>query len=206
MKSSSSAGGSSFGSHITTSISVGLCGLAGRPKISLCESEAWIMDPRTPVKKFAALLFKLANVRQQIHRQLNKEFLSVTTLGQSDTALPSQNSSFLSTTEEGHKDGDQWYYDFVLPLLSRLLNENNLALVKLGPVKIQKKVIGGYKYFFLGEQETNQSQLMLLPDFVTKYLVSETSSVKEMLRALRRESLLIIINYQFGFKRLDKLY
>lgn len=62
--SSNSGGGSSnLGSHITATVSVGLCGLAGKPKISMAEYEAWIMDPRTPIKKFAALLFKLANVR-----------------------------------------------------------------------------------------------------------------------------------------------
>jgi len=60
---SSHSGGSSFDSRITQNVSIGLCGLAGKPKISMCESEAWIMDPRTPIKKFAALLFKLANVR-----------------------------------------------------------------------------------------------------------------------------------------------
>ena len=61
---SSNSGASSLDSRITQSVSVGLCGLAGKPKISMNESEAWIMDPRTPVKKFAALLFKLANVRK----------------------------------------------------------------------------------------------------------------------------------------------
>ena len=39
------------------------------------------MDPRTPIKKFAALLFKLANVRQQIFKQLRREFVEVSTIG-----------------------------------------------------------------------------------------------------------------------------
>lgn len=61
----SSASESSYGggSHVTMNISVGLSGLAGKPNLSMNESEQWIMDPRTPVKKFANLLFKLASIR-----------------------------------------------------------------------------------------------------------------------------------------------
>lgn len=93
--SSNSGGGSSnYGSHITVNVSVGLCGLAGKPKISMAESEAWIMDPRTPIKKFAALLFKLANVRQQVFRQLQKEFLDISPISNTD---PSGN--FTLTTQ-----------------------------------------------------------------------------------------------------------
>jgi len=45
-----------------------------------------------------------------------------------------------------------------------------------------------------------------MPRFVTKFLLTQhQNNVKEMLRALRRESLLIIVTYQFGFKRLEKL-
>lgn len=59
----SSHSGSSYNSWVTNTVSVGLCGLAGKPNLSMNESEAWIVDPRTPVKKFAALIFKLANIR-----------------------------------------------------------------------------------------------------------------------------------------------
>ena len=51
---------------LTTTISVGLNGLAGKPGISQSESESWIVDPRTPIKKFSALLFKLAGIRQAL--------------------------------------------------------------------------------------------------------------------------------------------
>ena len=72
---------------MTATVSVGLCGLAGKPNISMNESEAWIMDPRTPIKKFAALLFKLANIRSLVFKKIQKEFLEVneiqTTAGQS---------------------------------------------------------------------------------------------------------------------------
>lgn len=61
-------------------MSVGLCGLAGKPNLSMNESEAWIVDPRTPVKKFAALIFKLANIRHQVHKQITKEFNEVHTI------------------------------------------------------------------------------------------------------------------------------
>ena len=64
----SNVSGSSYGSKLTTTVSVGLCGLAGRPNITMSESEAWIMDPRTPIKKFAALIFKLASIRNQIFK------------------------------------------------------------------------------------------------------------------------------------------
>lgn len=59
----SSASGSSFNSSMTATVSIGLCGLAGKPNLSMNESESWIVDPRTPVKKFASLIFKLANIR-----------------------------------------------------------------------------------------------------------------------------------------------
>jgi hypothetical protein len=96
--SSNSGGGSSnLGSHITATVSVGLCGLAGKPKISMAEYEAWIMDPRTPIKKFAALLFKLANVRQQIFRQLQKEFSEVYPIGGGPTNQSSHTSGNSST-------------------------------------------------------------------------------------------------------------
>ena len=84
----SSHSGSSFKSDITQDISVGLCGLAGKPRISMSESEAWIMDPRTPIKKFAALLFKLANVRKQIFKQLQKEFKQVSPIGKQQQHTP----------------------------------------------------------------------------------------------------------------------
>ena len=45
---------------------------------------------------------------------------------------------------------------------------------------------------------------MLIPRFVTRYLLSQNNAVKELLRALRRESLLIIYNYQFGLRQLEK--
>ena len=77
----SNISGSSYGSKLTTTVSVGLCGLAGRPNITMSESEAWIMDPRTPIKKFAALIFKLANIRNQIFKQLQKEFVEIKTIG-----------------------------------------------------------------------------------------------------------------------------
>ena len=71
----SSVSGGSFGSHLTSTVSIGLCGLAGKPNLSMNESEQWIIDPRTPIKKFANLLFKLASVRQQINKQLVKDCL-----------------------------------------------------------------------------------------------------------------------------------
>ena len=69
----SSASGNSFGSQLTSTVSVGLCGLAGRPNLSMNESESWITDPRTPCKKFANLLFKLSSIRKQIYKQIAKD-------------------------------------------------------------------------------------------------------------------------------------
>ena len=45
------------------------------------DSEAWITDPRTPIKKFASLLFKLAHIRKQVFKQIHKEFLDVSKIG-----------------------------------------------------------------------------------------------------------------------------
>ena len=59
---------------LSATVSVGLNGLAGKPNISQCESEGWICDPRTPIKKYSALLFKLAGIRHSLLQQLNKEF------------------------------------------------------------------------------------------------------------------------------------
>ena len=201
------------------------------------------MDPRTPIKKFAALLFKLANVRQQIFRQLQKEFSEVypigggptnqsshtsgnsstlasaqaastvsgpTTLGvsaagskdNSDDQLSASNDSFVSLNNES------LYSDFVNPILDRLTNDEDCNEIKLGTVNIHKTVRCGYQYFYLGETAgaiEQQRQQLLLPNLVRRYLITQNSNVKEMLRALRRESLMIIINYQFGFKRLEKI-
>jgi len=77
----SSASGSSFNSGLTATVSIGLCGLAGKPNLTMNESESWIVDPRTPVKKFASLLFKLANIRHQVFKQISKEFNDMTTIG-----------------------------------------------------------------------------------------------------------------------------
>ena len=51
---------------LTTTVTIGLNGKAGKPGISQSESESWICDPRTPIKKFSALLFKLAGIRQAL--------------------------------------------------------------------------------------------------------------------------------------------
>jgi hypothetical protein len=69
------------------------------------ESESWIVDPRTPVKKFASLLFKLANIRHQVFKQIAKEFSDMTTIG-GDTPLimtPTKTgkSSFLTDESTG---------------------------------------------------------------------------------------------------------
>ena len=66
---------------LTTTVSVGWSGLAGKPSISSNESDGWIVDPRTPVKKFSALLFKLAGIRHQLLQQLNKEFTQIEIMG-----------------------------------------------------------------------------------------------------------------------------
>mmetsp|Transcript_37430 Transcript_37430/g.49219 ORF Transcript_37430/g.49219 Transcript_37430/m.49219 type:complete len:95 (-) Transcript_37430:134-418(-) len=93
--------------------------------------------------------------------------------------------------------------------MDRLLHDEKVTMVKLGPLNICKSVRCGYTYFFLGERarENDQTTKLLMPRFVAKFLLSSnsSSSLKEMLSALRRESLLIIVNYQFGFKRLDKI-
>ncbi len=71
-------------------------------------------------------------------------------------------------------------------------------MVKLGPINIHKTVRCGYQYFYLGEAENGdyeQRQKLLMPNFASRYLITQNSNVKEMLRALRRESLMIIINY-----------
>ena len=215
----SSASGSSFNSGVTATVSVGLCGLAGKPNLSMNESEAWIIDPRTPVKKFAALLFKLANVRNQIFKQITREFNEVATIGGGSTTPgglsasfttnehsgefntsmsqlssslllgePSVNDSFTSTSTH-----ESWYTDFVRPLIHTLVEDESVQLVKLGPLNISKQVRSGYKYLGLGDNSKRCT--LLIPKFVSRYLLSPNSNVKEMLRHLRRESLLIIVNY-----------
>ena len=59
---------------VSTTVQIGLNGLAGKPEITSNESEGWIIDPRTPIKKFSALLYKLASVRHMLFEQLNREF------------------------------------------------------------------------------------------------------------------------------------
>jgi len=91
--------------------------------------------------------------------------------------------------------------------MNRLINDDSERMVKLGPLNINKTVRSGYKYFGLGANidSSEERKTLLIPRFVTRYLLSPTSNVKEMLRSLRRESLMIIVNYQFGFKQLDKV-
>ena len=224
------SGTNSFNSKLTTNVEVGLCGLAGKPKLSMNESEGWIVDPRTPIKKFAALLFKLANVRQQIFKQLQREFVEETTIGSGSggkvsSIAPMDFGSFVSEQTANlmqkassraarmsfgfndsvvscnlQEQNEIWYTDFVQPCMQRLTKEQNYNQVKLGPLEINKTERSGYTYFYLGSDDSR----LYLPRFVTKYLLDKESTVKEMLRALRRESLMTIVNYQFGFKRLDK--
>lgn len=160
---------------MTATVSVGLCGLAGRPNITMNECEAWIMDPRTPVKKFAALLFKLANIRHQVFKQLQREFTEVQTVGGDDkTGTPTPNSfasesmnlSFNNASQisggllgsaanadsfvsQMNKEG--WFSDFVSPVMQRLVNDDSIAMAKLGPLNINKTVKSGYMYFYIGE-------------------------------------------------------
>jgi len=48
-------------------ISIGLSGLAGRPKFEVMgDAEQWITDPRSPIKKFSALLFNLSGMRYKL--------------------------------------------------------------------------------------------------------------------------------------------
>lgn len=166
---------------MTATVSVGLCGLAGRPNITMNESEAWIMDPRTPVKKFAALLFKLANIRGQVFKQLQKEFTEVQTFGggddNSNTPTPasfmtdsfniSMNASQLSSGLLGsaanadsfigqiNKEG--WYSDFVSPVMQRLTMDDSITMAKLGPLNINKTIRSGYMYFYIGEHHSDRS-------------------------------------------------
>jgi len=84
--------------------------------------------------------------------------------------------------------------------MQRLTKDEETVDAKLGPLNIHKVTRCGYTYFYLGADETK----LLMPRFVTKHLMAQNSTVKDMLRALRRESLLIIVNYQFGFNRLDR--
>lgn len=153
---SSYSGTSGARSSVTQTVTIGLCGLAGRPNLSMNESEAWILDPRTPMKKFGALLFKLANIRQQIFKQINREFLEVHTMKgeQTSTSTPStvenQDVTFSgfslasltpSTKEESDSyvsvNKESWYSDFVNPVLNRLF-EDGVTLAKLGPLVINK--------------------------------------------------------------------
>ena len=79
------------------------------------------MDPRTPVKKFSALLFKLANVRQQVFKQLQDEFLEVTEIGAAAQSTPEvRRSSFMSSNSGKGDTEEPWYEDFLMPLLERL--------------------------------------------------------------------------------------
>jgi len=106
-----------------------------------------------------------------------------------------------STSLSAMNANETWYTDFVQPLMQRLTKDESSENVKLGPLNIHKVTRCGYTYFYLG---TDDSKL-LMPRFVTKHILAQSSTVRDMLRALRRESLLIIVNYQFGFKRLEKI-
>ena len=91
-------------------------------------------------------------------------------------------------------------------------------MIKLGPLNITKTVRCGYTFFSLGDVQnlhstfdsgidgssSAQEETLLIPRFVQRYLLLYSSSVKDMLRALRRESLMIIVNYQFGFRKLHR--
>lgn len=107
-----------------------------------------------------------------------------------------------------NKEG--WYSDFVSPVMQQLMIDDSISMVKLGPLNINKTIRSGYMYFYIGENHpdrslSKQTHTMLIPRFVTRYLLSQSSNVKEMLRDLRRESLMIIVNYQFGLKSLEKI-
>jgi len=91
--------------------------------------------------------------------------------------------------------------------MNRLLNDDAEKMIKLGPLNISKTTRSGYKYFGIGDniESTEERKTLLIPKFVIRYLLSPQSNVKLMLRNLRRESLMIVVNYQFGFKQLDKV-
>lgn len=210
MSAVSSASGGSRVSHLTSNVSVGLSGLAGKPNITMNDSEAWITDPRTPIRKFASLLFKLANIRKLIFKQLAKEFCDVQSIGSMGTpdSTPSDDGNLLemSTSFDSFVTGgnDQWYVDFISGTMRRLETDEKTKSVKLGPLSISCTARSGYTYFVASEsvQSGSGQEVLLLPRFVTKYLLSNSSSVKDMLKELRRESLLLIVKYQFGFKQL----
>lgn len=120
----------------------------------------------------------------------------ISTVSRSSTKkkkLTSGNESFISQGSQ-----ESWYTDFVRPQFDKLLQDNNVDMIKLGPLNISKTERCGYTYYFLGDKahEDEQWTKLLIPEFLTKYILKqESSSVKEMLSALRRESLLIIVNY-----------
>ena len=130
----------------------------------------------------------------------------ISTISRSSTKkkkLTSGNESFISQGSQ-----ESWYTDFVRPQFDKLLQDNNADMIKLGPLNISKTERCGYTYYFLGDKahEDDHTTKLLIPEFLSKFILKqESSSVKEMLSALRRESLLIIVNYQFGFRRLDKI-
>ncbi len=111
---------------------------------------------------------------------------------------------------------EQWYSDFITPTISRLQDDETVYMIKLGPLNISKTVRCGYTFFQLGDSQSGplpergadrsqEESVLMIPRFVQRYLLLQNSNVKEMLRALRRESLMIIVNYQFGFKKLHRL-
>jgi hypothetical protein len=110
------------------------------------------------------------------------------------------NNSYIANSNES------WYEAFVTPTMNRLFNDDLEKMVKLGPLNISKTTRSGYKYFGIADNidSSEERTTLLIPKFVIRYLLSPRSNVKEMLRNLRRESLMIVVNYQFGFKQLEK--
>ena len=107
-------------------------------------------------------------------------------------------------------NNEKWYSDFINPVIDKLSYNEKCKEVKLGPLRIGKVNKSGHKFFYLGEikpvdhPDQRKPKILLMPRFVTRCLLVQHTNVKEMLRSLRRESLMIIVNYQFGFKQLEK--
>ena len=82
--------------------------------------------------------------------------------------------------------------------------------VNLGPLAIERVSKRQYTFFSVGEEEKGTtlggkdqvSNPLLLPRFVMEYITDNRSVVKDLLSSLRKESLELIIQYQFGFKQI----
>lgn len=94
---------------------------------------------------------------------------------------------------------NEWYESFIERTMKPLI-DGKTETVNLGPLSLIREYRHEYVFFSLSELKDQKESNLMLPRFVMENLTRTDSNVKELLSSLRKESLELIIQYQFGFK------